>query len=115
MAKNCLSLSKLRYFLGIRSRGAGKSGKSFLQLKLKQSNLCSKPQVLSMEPLLVAMLHVVFQTTCDGEDSINSKKSILRLYPTRPKAQERHHLPNSRGTRLLLYYVLTGRSVEKPK
>jgi hypothetical protein len=26
-----------------------------------------------------------------------------------------HHLPSSRGTRLLLYYVLTWRSVEKPK
>jgi hypothetical protein len=35
----------------------------------------------------------------------NNKKSILRLYPTRPYAQERHHLPNSGGTRLLLYYV----------
>jgi hypothetical protein len=26
-----------------------------------------------------------------------------------------HHLPDSRGIKLLLYYVLTWRSVEKPK
>jgi hypothetical protein len=45
----------------------------------------------------------------------NNIKSILRLYPTRPSAQERHHLPSSRGTRLLLYYVLNWGSVEKPK
>jgi hypothetical protein len=28
------------------------------------------------------------------DEPSSNKKSILRLYPTRPEAQERHHLPN---------------------
>jgi hypothetical protein len=42
---------------------------SFLQLKRKLYNPGPKPQALSMELLLGAMLHVVTQTTCGDEDT----------------------------------------------